>query len=297
MAILIIAAAGLILMMLVTRGSWKKLVRIEFRSTWALVIGLIIQTGLEVVDIPKDQIDKSGFAALMVSYALILGFCIANLHLTGMGIVTLGIGLNAFIIALNQGMPVKQLPTRAVETTVKHHLVSDEDILPALGDDILFPQPVGGALSYGDLILVAGLVNVAYRGSRKRRDPKDVDQHHLAQVMATKALENTTTDVDADATLILDAVADADDALDTGKIGEIIEPSASPQPAIAWDPVQASEEVAAMLADAVKKVEAVGAQSPLLDLSEPTTTSEPSQDGVKNVDLREDTEARTPQDQ
>ena len=87
---------------------------------WLLFAGLGLQIVLEFLDLPKARFDDVGLAILLASYVLIIGFGLSNLLLTGMGVITVGIAMNAFVIALNQGMPYKVPDGVKPETTVKH---------------------------------------------------------------------------------------------------------------------------------------------------------------------------------
>ncbi|MGH8991190.1 MAG: DUF5317 family protein, partial [Acidimicrobiia bacterium] len=108
---------------------------------------------------------------LSVSYLLLLGFCAANLTNKGMSVVAFGIALNALVITVNGGMPIRTDPGFA--ETVKHHAERPSDSLTFLGDVIVL-RPLNQALSFGDLIMLVGLVDVLVHRSRPaptRRPP------------------------------------------------------------------------------------------------------------------------------
>jgi hypothetical protein len=166
-----------ILIVLLTRGRFRELVRIQIRAVWLLLLGLGIQVALEFVDVPKDQIETLGYGLLMASYALILAFCFVNLKTNGFGVIALGVAMNALVIGLNQGMPTKALREDAngnrvekpIEQTVKHRPESDDDLLPFLGDTIVLPSPIDTVVSIGDFVIMAGVLELVYFGSRRRR--------------------------------------------------------------------------------------------------------------------------------
>ncbi len=116
------------LVVVVTKGSFKRLGRIQFRILWLLFVALGIQIVLEFVTFPKDRIDDLGFAILLLSYVLIFVFCYTNKKVKGMSLIAVGIALNVFVIALNQGMPTKDDVRERngrevhvpIEQTVKH---------------------------------------------------------------------------------------------------------------------------------------------------------------------------------
>ncbi len=86
-----------------------------------------------------------------------------------MGVITVGIAMNAFVIALNQGMPYRVPEGVKRETTVKHRPEKPDDVLPELGDYIVLGSPVDASISFGDLVIAVGLVDLTYRASRRPR--------------------------------------------------------------------------------------------------------------------------------
>lgn len=167
-----LAVVAAVLLVIVTRGSLLRLGRLPVRGLELLFAGLAIQGVLPLVGIPRSHYDDVGFGLLIASYALILTFAFTNLHIRGMTIVAVGIALNALVIALNQGMPAKG-PTRTttdgrrvsrVITSVKHRLERPGDVLTVLDDRIVLSHDL---LSFGDLVLVAGLLDVCFWGSRR----------------------------------------------------------------------------------------------------------------------------------
>jgi hypothetical protein len=172
-----IAGGVALLIVFVTRGSFEQLLRLPIQSVWMVVVALVIQITLAFVDIPSDRFDDLGFALVMVSYGLLLAFCFVNLRVSMMWIIALGIGLNAVVIGLNQGMPTRDREvTRSgrtveepIERTVKHRPESDDDILGFLGDKVVVPEPVDEVVSIGDIVIGFGIISVFYAGSRVRR--------------------------------------------------------------------------------------------------------------------------------
>jgi len=158
---------------LVTRGSYTRLLDVKWRFKSVLFAGLAIQIALEYVTIPRAHWHDLGFGLLVASYVLILAFAARNLVLRGMGIVLIGIACNALVITLNQGMPVKFPPEWRdkpwAQATVKHHPTQPDDKLRFLSDIIVVKGPFDLVLSFGDLILVVGLCDVAYHASRKQK--------------------------------------------------------------------------------------------------------------------------------
>jgi hypothetical protein len=169
MLVYAIAIALAILIVPITGGQFRQLAKIRLRRPWLLFLGLGLQVLLELVDLPRARYDDLGLAILLASYVCIIGFGLSNLLLAGMGVITIGVALNAFVIALNQGMPYRVPEGEKVETTVKHRPEQPDDLLPELGDYIMLGSPVDASISFGDLIIGVGLIDLTYRASRRPR--------------------------------------------------------------------------------------------------------------------------------
>jgi hypothetical protein len=176
--VLLIAVAVALVIPLVTRGSYKRLLGVEWHLGWVLFAGLAIQIFLEYVSLPRDHWHDIGFGLLVASYVLILGFAARNYVLRGMGIVIIGIACNALVIVLNQGMPVK-IPVAWqnqtwTQPTVKHHPQQPDDKLRVLSDIIVLQHPYDTVLSFGDLILAVGLCDLAFNASRRPKSRRTI---------------------------------------------------------------------------------------------------------------------------
>jgi Family of unknown function (DUF5317) len=169
MLVYVIAIVFALLIIPLTGGRFRQLGRIQLRRVWLLFAGLGLQILLEVIDLPRARYDDVGLAILLASYVLIIGFGLSNLLLTGMGVITVGIAMNAFVIAFNQGMPYRVPDGVRPETTVKHRPEKPDDVLPQLGDYIPIGSPVDASISFGDLVIAVGLVDLCYRASRRPR--------------------------------------------------------------------------------------------------------------------------------
>jgi hypothetical protein len=175
--LLLLTIAAAALTVVVTRGSWSRLFHLPIRGSLFFVAGLMLQGALDVVDFAPDRIETAGYGLLMLSYALLLSFCLVNLPQRGMGVIALGIALNAVVIGLNQGMPTRAVGFDAqgnriekpIEQSVKHRPAGDDDLLGFLGDEILLPSPLDALISVGDIVLAIGICELAYYGSRTRR--------------------------------------------------------------------------------------------------------------------------------
>lgn len=152
-----------------TNGSFTQLTELRFSRAWLLGLGLVLQIGLDVVDLPRARYEDLGLAVLLLSYVALLAFCASNIRTRGMVLVGIGIALNAVVIALNAGMPYKVADGIERETSVKHRPTRSDDIAVFLSDQITVGGPVDAAISAGDIVLAIGIVELAYTGSRRVR--------------------------------------------------------------------------------------------------------------------------------
>ena len=164
-----------------TRGDLRRIADLPFSRLWLLVLGVAIQAGLELVHVGAGRDAYGPAAALLISYACILGFCASNLRITGMGVVLIGIALNATVIALNLGMPYRAPAGHETAASVKHRPERSNDVLTILSDRIVLP-PLRTSISFGDLIIAVGLVDLCYRGSRR---PTDVERQARSSAAST----------------------------------------------------------------------------------------------------------------
>ena len=141
------------------------------RLRWpTLLVGALALYWLPSLLDPAPPVDV---VLVVLAYAALLAFVAVNLRLVGMPVVLVGLCLNAAVIAANQGMPVD---ARAVVTTglarpdelgslglgPARRFREPTDRLAVLGDIVPVPG-LREVVSFGDLILAAGLANVTFR--------------------------------------------------------------------------------------------------------------------------------------
>ncbi len=144
-----------------------------FRLWPLLVAGLVLQVASAAMG------STPGFVLLLSSYLALLTFAVANVSLTGMWLVALGVGLNLVAIGVNGGMPVR--PSALVAAGVaeaeevhdldlrgKRHLERPSDRLVAISD-IIPVRPLAEVLSFGDIVMNVGLADVIVHLMRPRR--------------------------------------------------------------------------------------------------------------------------------
>jgi small-conductance mechanosensitive channel len=165
MSFLFVTLALALGLALVTGGSLRSIGATELRHPGILAAAVGIQLVLEILHPTSGTAGNLASALLVASYVFLLLFCAANVRLRGLAVVAVGIALNGAVITVNEGMPVRA-PEAAVETTTKHHAERRSDKLTFLGDIILVPA-LRQSLSFGDLIMMVGLVDVLFHCSRK----------------------------------------------------------------------------------------------------------------------------------
>lgn len=168
LGLVVLAAA---LCPLLTRGSYRRLADAPWRWGALLALGLALQLLLDTDLVSRSRWHDLGFGMLVASYVLLIGFCAGNLLVRGMAVVLIGVALNAFVVTINQGMPVRIPPDWSkgkVEVTVKHHPRVHGDHLLAL-TDIITLRRLDAVVSFGDLIIAFGLVDATYWASRRTR--------------------------------------------------------------------------------------------------------------------------------
>jgi hypothetical protein len=144
---------------LVQGGRLANVGRRSFRWLPVLVAGALLQA----VDRP---------VALALSYLLLLAFALGNLRVPALGVLAVGLGLNAAVVIANGAMPVHQAGASqdaSQPTAGKHRAERPGDSLTPLDDRIDLP-PLGEVLSLGDVVLAVGLCGTA--ASLVRRPPE-----------------------------------------------------------------------------------------------------------------------------
>jgi hypothetical protein len=162
-----IALVAGIVLGLVTGGRPRNVTLRPLRGVGALGGAVILQAVPQLIDVSGS----TGLACVVGSYVLLVAFALANVRLVGMPVVLVGLVLNVVVIGLNGGMPVRaeaiysvdrHAKIEAIDFGAKRHLEDEHDRLTFLGD-VLPVRPIGQVLSFGDLILSAGVANVVFR--------------------------------------------------------------------------------------------------------------------------------------
>lgn len=159
MKLILITVVAAMVVGLLAGGSFRYFPTIPL-GWWSLAIAGVV---LQFLPVTGDV----GFWALVASFALLLTFASLNLRAPGFILIFVGLVLNTIVIVANHGMPVSReaLVRSGQESTLsdlraggsKHHLADDGTVLLALGDSIVVPDPIGEAVSVGDLCVYIGV--------------------------------------------------------------------------------------------------------------------------------------------
>ena len=185
---LVIAFA--ILVGYLTGGRLSRFEAMRLRWWWLAIVGL----GIQFVPLPEGTTGTDLLVRTIVlsfSYVLLVVFAAVNVRVPGMVLVLIGLACNFAVIAANGGMPVRAQALRdsgqedvlallQEDGAAKHHLMTDEDVLTFLGDVIAVPQPVGQAISIGDVFIYTGLAWLIVGAMRARTpsaSPEEPGRH------------------------------------------------------------------------------------------------------------------------
>jgi hypothetical protein len=159
---------------------------------WVLV--LLGGVALQLVAVSADVGDTVGLGCMLASYAVLVVFALVNIRLVGMPIVLVGLLLNGAVIAVNQGMPVRADAIATVDDSrtpaeiltldfdAKRHIEGPDDRLTILGD-VLPLAPLRQVVSFGDLILAFGLLDLVFRLLRPHALPRRRERVAASQAL------------------------------------------------------------------------------------------------------------------
>ena len=165
---------------LVLGGRFRYLAGRTLRLWFLLPLGLALQLA---------AVSSAGptwpFLLVLFSFACLFAFAIANLGVTGFWMIALGLFLNAFAVGLNHGMPIGHKALSHTGNNVGvfaalHHTQRSSDRLLILGDVVPI-SPIGEVVTFGDLILAVGLVDVIVhlmRPPKRRRDEEEDEEEN-----------------------------------------------------------------------------------------------------------------------
>jgi hypothetical protein len=162
--------AGGLLVGLVAGGHWRAVRTTQVRR-WP--VGAL---GLACAVLPWFADGDWTTGVVAIGWTLVIAFAIFNLHLTGVVIVAIGLSCNLLVLVANQGIPVRvdaiidigidEVSVESAELGPGRRLEEPGDRLEPL--TAIIPVPAFSmVLTFGDLIALFGLANVAFRLARR----------------------------------------------------------------------------------------------------------------------------------
>ncbi len=156
---ILFTVAAAIVVGLIAGGTLRDFPSVKLRWWRAALAGAVLQF------IPLEG--TTGVILLLMSFAALLAFAVANVRTPGFGPILVGLALNALVITVNHGMPVTRHALVASHQTstlddlihnggAKHHLADSGTSLRLLGDVIPLGAPIDEAVSIGDLCMQVG---------------------------------------------------------------------------------------------------------------------------------------------
>ncbi len=169
--LVVAAVVGLLAGRLTTTG--RHTARARIAALPLLAAGFALRVAVPMLD------GDIALVALAGSLGLLLCFTACNLHLVGVGVMGIGLLVNFVGVVANSGMPVRSAALvaanviepdeqGAVHLASPRHREDSADRLAVLGD-VLPIAPLRTVVSFGDLILAAGLADTIAQLARRRR--------------------------------------------------------------------------------------------------------------------------------
>ena len=175
MSLVLVVLLCAVLVGRVCGGSVDRLGALDLRRRRLVAAALAVQALGAVVGGPLHAAGLAGSAALVTA------FLVVNRGVRGTGLVALGLGANALVVALNGAMPVSTAAAARAEVALddvasgldsRHEVADGSTRLPLLGDVVPVLLPLRPeVVSPGDVLVASGLgqlVVVGMLGGRQR---------------------------------------------------------------------------------------------------------------------------------
>jgi hypothetical protein len=165
-------------------GAWSRLTHLHLRWRGFVVAAVLAQGGGATLGLVGAADPRRSYVTGLAASALCAAaFCARNLRVAGVPLVTLGLVLNALVVAANGAMPVSidaafraGVPTGdiAAGLDARHEISGAGTVWPLLGDVIPVILPARPeVVSPGDVLVAAGLAELVVVGMLRRRRPDE----------------------------------------------------------------------------------------------------------------------------
>jgi hypothetical protein len=180
MGLAIVALVGAVAVGYALNGTWAGLTTVRLRWRRMVVAAVLAQTGGAAVGLLGVTDPRRGYViGLALSAVCAAAFCLGNLHVPGVPLVTLGLVANALVVAVNGAMPVSIVAALhagvpineiAAGRDARHDIAGVGTSLRPLGDVVPVPLPWRAeVVSPGDVLVAAGLAELVVMGMLRRR--------------------------------------------------------------------------------------------------------------------------------
>jgi hypothetical protein len=178
----IVVLVGAVAVGYALNGTWSGLTTLQLRWRRMVVAAVLAQTGGAAMGILGVADARHGYVlGLAASAVCAAAFCLGNLHVPGVPLVTLGLAANALVVTLNGAMPVSivaalragvPITDIAAGFDARHDIAGEGTTWRWLGDVVPLPLPVRPeVVSPGDVLVASGLGELVVMGMRRRRIP------------------------------------------------------------------------------------------------------------------------------
>ena len=168
---IIVASSAIGIALLACLGcDFRRLVDLPIRCRWLIWLALVVQ--VVVLSVFATHVaGPVGDGVHLLTYSLAIGFVVINRRVPGIVIMGIGELLNLIAITANGGqMPASPAAWRYTGRSIEAGFTNSGPIsgarLQFLGDVFATPAgwPLANVFSIGDVVLVAGLLWLIYRG-------------------------------------------------------------------------------------------------------------------------------------
>jgi Family of unknown function (DUF5317) len=176
-------------------GRLAGIAHLQLQHGEVLALALVVQ----VTAWALGSVSAVGYALGVTVAALAAGiFCVRNLTVQGVPLMTLGLALNFLVVAANGAMPVSLAAAQRAGVDVmellsgaspRHEVATDRTMLDWLGDVI--PVALPGrpeVVSVGDVLLAAGLALLVVTAMRAAPRPEQQQQQAPPERRETEAV-------------------------------------------------------------------------------------------------------------
>ena len=180
MGLTIVVLVGAVAVGYALSGTWMGLTTLRLRWRRMVVAAVVAQTGGAALGLLGVTDPRRGYVlGLALSAVCAAAFCVGNLHVPGVPLVTLGLATNALVVTLNGAMPVSivaalragvPITDIAAGADARHDIAGEGTTWRSLGDIIPLPLPLRPeVVSPGDVLVASGLGELVVMGMLRRR--------------------------------------------------------------------------------------------------------------------------------